>query len=50
MRGILEGFKYLYPCTHCRTHFQKDYDKGIILDDDRPSPIRQPKRPNSLGM
>jgi hypothetical protein len=29
MNGFLEGFKYLYPCKHCRGHFQKDYDRGI---------------------
>ena len=35
MQGFLNGFKYLYPCTHCRGHFQKDYDRGMwpfILD------------------
>jgi hypothetical protein len=20
----------MYPCSHCRPHFQKDYDKGIL--------------------
>ena len=28
MLGILRGYRNLYPCTHCRAHFQKDYDKG----------------------
>lgn len=28
MKGFLVGFKNLYPCTHCRGHFQKDYEKG----------------------
>jgi FAD-linked sulfhydryl oxidase len=32
MRGWLEGFKVMYPCTHCRGHFQKDYDRGIFND------------------
>jgi len=27
MLGILKGFRNLYPCSHCRTHFQKDFDK-----------------------
>jgi hypothetical protein len=28
MLGLLKGFRNLYPCTHCRPHFQKDYDNG----------------------
>lgn len=28
IKGFFEGFKQLYPCTHCRGHFQKDYEKG----------------------
>lgn len=28
MKGFLEGWKYLYPCVHCRGHFQRDYDRG----------------------
>ncbi len=26
--GWLEGFKELYPCTHCRVHFKRDYLRG----------------------
>lgn len=36
MLGILQGYRNLYPCTHCRAHFQKDYDKG------NPSPHLDP--------
>jgi hypothetical protein len=28
MLGILRGYRDLYPCRHCRAHFQKDYDRG----------------------
>lgn len=31
MKGFFDGFKYLYPCKHCRGHFQKDYDKGNFI-------------------
>ncbi len=31
MTGWIEGFKHMYPCTHCRGHFQKDYDRGNHL-------------------
>ncbi len=26
--GLLKGFRNLYPCIHCRAHFQRDYDIG----------------------
>jgi hypothetical protein len=31
MKGFLEGFKHLYPCSHCRPHFVKDYDRGNFI-------------------
>ena len=43
MKGFLEGFKNLYPCLHCRGHFQKDYEKGsysIMID---PPPLDNQK-------
>ena len=30
MKGLLLGFKNLYPCRHCRFHFQKEYEKGKL--------------------
>ena len=31
IKGLLKGFRDLYPCSHCRPHFQKDYDKGTNI-------------------
>lgn len=30
MNGFLVGWKNLYPCKHCRGHFQKDYERGMV--------------------
>ena len=31
MLGLLRAFRNLYPCTHCRPHFQRDYDRGSLM-------------------
>jgi mitochondrial FAD-linked sulfhydryl oxidase len=28
MMGFLKGFRNLFPCRHCKAHFQRDFDKG----------------------
>jgi hypothetical protein len=32
MKGLISGFKYLYPCKHCRGHFQKDVERGKFIN------------------
>ena len=50
MLGFLKGFKHLYPCKHCRKHFEKDYDRGTTINYDRSSECLEQIRIESLGL
>lgn len=50
MNGLIVGFKQLYPCKHCRGHFQKDCERGMKMIDYRSPELGRAQVAEPVGL